>query len=863
MIERWVLTLLCCAAFAPAVALASRIGPPKPAQKLLPSDRKRTRVVDINRSGFSYSIRMRSEVDGFMTRDPIGYAAFRQGWQPNLFVRLENVGETDVVNPWILVNGRRDWRTIQAIVREATRGYTTDADKARAIWEFTRHHRFHATTWDNENNDAVKVFNVYGYTLCGNDANVIADLWRAAGLKTRRGYPIGHCVSEAFYRGAYHLLDGDEHCIYLLRDNKTIASEAQVVRDHDLIKRTHTYGILRPDSRGRDEFSASLFVYEGERKGERGGRTKHKMDFTLRPGESLEWRWDHVGKQYSGGADLKGKKWRRDGQGDLRAWGRVAYAKLCNGKLRYRPDLSKPISRRGIQRADNLADALPGLRPAAPDKPCRVVWRIASPYVIVGGQVKIKGRRAAQDDVVSVALSRRGKKWETLWTAEKTGAFEKTLTFDEKLSPRRRPQYEYWLRVELRGAGAGLEAIAFDTDVQMAPLSLPELRAGENAVRYVDESPGPRRVRVTHAWVERTAWRRPPAPKGLKPCADEAVVGTQVRLSWERPAWPVRIADYQVQLSEFPDMRWVLSPNFDKLLSKTAFRKQLGDAKAKRVEWRAPYVGLLNPGQTYYWRVRARDANLVWGPWSEPAAFRCDAPGVPLNVRAAADAAKGEIVLTWDANPAGAAPVAYKVYASNEKGFTPSDTEYLVRMGRGFCSSMEEFEAKKKYRQYVKTPANLMATTRERRLVVVGPRVRGPNANKAYYRVVAVDARGVESGCSDYAEAPRPFIYTRPDSTAVVGREWTYEPASLYSIGDLRCRRSKRSSYNAAFWDKETLAWSLASAPRWLRIDRASGRVRGVPPAAAVGEHKIVLRVTNNKGKSAKQKFVLRVSARP
>ena len=64
-------------------------------------------------------------------------------------VRLENTGETDVVNPWLLVNGRRNWRRAADIVGEALASYgdpavMTDAEKARAIWEFLRRNRFHA-----------------------------------------------------------------------------------------------------------------------------------------------------------------------------------------------------------------------------------------------------------------------------------------------------------------------------------------------------------------------------------------------------------------------------------------------------------------------------------------------------------------------------------------------------------------------------------------------------------------------------------------------------------------------------------------------------------------------------------------------
>lgn len=849
------LLLFCCVPVCVHAACQGEVSEPR---KTLPGDRERTEQVVVTAAPHEYRLVMKAAVDGVMTRMPIGYAAYHQGWQPNRSVLLENVGETDVVNPWLIVNGKRRWRTLAELARQAVGSYTEDRDKARAVWEFTRHHRFHACTWCGENNDAVKVFNVYGYTLCGNDAQVIADLWQAAGLKIRRGHPVGHVVTEVFYDGSFHLLDGDEHCIYLRRDNQTIAGEAEIVRDHDLIKRTHTYGILARDNSALDQFSASLFGYEGERKdGGIGGRTRHTMDAVLRPGESFEWRWDHLGKQYTAGTSPKKGKQARDGNGDLSRWGKRAYATMRNGKLRYRPDFARAVARRGIADSANLAPDGAFLGPAKPGQPSHVTWRIASPYVIVGGAVRVAFRRGAPDDLLRVSLSKDGKKWQTVWQAVgQTGSFEETIVFDDKLSLRARPQYAYLLRVEMTSGAEtgslGIERIAFDTDVQMAALALPELEAGQNTIRYEDETPGERQVRITHAWVERTAWHPPPAPQPATPADGATVQGTRVQFAWTAPKDPDgdSIEDYQIQVSAHSDMRWVLSPNFDKVISHTA-------SHGKTV-WTVPYVGLLNPDTSYAWRVRAKDAKGVWGVWSQVRSFRCDVPGVPLDVAAVTDARRGTVTLTWAPNPQGAAAVAYRVYASDEKGFSVSDVEHKVRMGRGFCSTLEEYEARKGATDMVATLANFVLETAECRAQVVGPELDVPNANQCFYRVVAVDARGLRSGASDYAETPRPFLHTRPPSRVTVGQAFLYEPRSLLSIGDLRCKRG----YKAAFWNREKHVFALAVAPDWLSIDASTGRVQGTPGLTAVGAHNVTVRVTDDRGRSAEQVFKITVRTR-
>jgi hypothetical protein len=835
---------------------AATVGPKKKKRKLLPGDQLKDHEEVITQSEAEYRIEFSGKVDGTMSRSPIGYAAYHQGFQPNIRMRLENLGVTDVVNPLITVNGKRNWRTVQDIVREARAGYTTDREKAMSIWHFQQNHRFHACTWDAEVSDPVKMFNVYGYTLCGNDSHVLADLFRTAGLRTRRGYPIGHSTTEVFFDGQYHLLDGDEGIICLLRDNKTIASEAEIVRDHDLMKRTHTYNILSNDSRRRDEFSASLHWYEGERKGEKRSHINHTMDFTLRPGEWIEWRWDHRGKQYTAGHPIKPGQKKRDGLGDLLSgWGERAYDKMRNGRIHYVPDLRSEVARHGLASGDNVQwstkENQPALHPAQEGKPAYAVWKVSSPYVIVGGQVSLKGHRGTKD-ALKVELSANRKNWQALRTEKLPEKIDATFVFDDRLSSRKKPQYEYFIRVEMVAAkdtrSVGLSGITFDTDVQMSALHLPELVVGTNSIRYRDQTDGNRRVRITREWIERTTVEPPTAPSGPEfPADGHPVEGTKFTFRWKPPPGQQKITDYQFQLSEYGDMRWPLSSNFNRLVSLTADRG--------KTQWTIPFIGLLNPKQTYYWRVRAKSDEGIWGTWSETWSFRCRAPGVPLEVKANADAKAGTVKLTWKANPVGTNPTKYKVYASNEKGFTASDVEYQRFMGRGFCLTMEEFKSKSDNDPgcgMVETPPNLFATVEGTEVLVVGPGLNQPNSNLPYYRVVAVDESGLESGPSDYAAAPRPFIFSLLPGVAKAGEPFLYKVDSLYSIGHLTCFKG----YNAAYWDREILSFSV-EAPNWLKVNEKTGEVSGTP--AAAGEFKASIKCTNNQGGEVTQTLMVNV----
>jgi hypothetical protein len=220
----------------------------------------------------------------------------------------------------------------------------------------------------------------------------------------------------------------------------------------------------------------------------------------------------------------------------------------------------------------------------------------------------------------------------------------------------------------------------------------------------------------------------------------------------------------------------------------------------------------------YYWRVRARNEKGVWGPWGKTWSFTPGGPAQPAEVTLGPAKGGGPVVLRWKPNPAGRKPVKYRVYGSDEKGFSVSDEPYRRSVGRSGDLPSQ-------------APANFVAETANTELVVLGASVDLPNANKAFYRVVAVDDRGKRSGPSDYAAAARPFIYSKPPKAARVGAEFSYQVRAVRSVGDLRLRVVGGKEV-ASFWDVEKPRFELVKGPSWLRLDASSGVLRGVPGAA-------------------------------
>jgi hypothetical protein len=773
-----------------------------------PTDVAKRHVEQVATSRHVYPVRQGGTMDGANCRSPLGVGmsdgpAIKQTWESNRAVRLENVGETDVVNPW-LSNGRKSFRTLGEIVASAIElphpslspgggrgkgeGGMTDREKALALWFQEIRYRYHWGGDNNELGDPVKVFNVYGHNTCGNDSICLAGLWKQAGLKVTPARVVGHCVSQAFFDGRWNLFDGDMHSMYLLRDNRTIACEQDLVRDHDLIRRSHTQGILNPDSRAADEWESSIYVFEGKPEGDRNCATGTNMNMVLRPGEAITWRWGRVDPvKYHG--DNKPR------YPDL----------ICNGLWEYRPDFASDLWRKGAAEIDGI-QARGGALTAAESKTGVIVWKVRSPYVLVGGRLDVDGSGA------KFALSWDGKTWIPLTLPSPPDGGEGRVrgpNLDKFFPPNGPARYEYRLRCEL-GAGARLASLGIVNDLQMAPLALPAMSVGDNQFVYTDHSPGERQVRITHHWVERSASRPPDAPRApVFPTDGGEAEGAGFVFRWLPATDPDgdRIADYHFELSDRPDLKWPLSTNFYKLISNTPDRG--------KSQYTLPQAGLLTPGQRYYWRVRAMDEKGVWGAWSSIWSFTVTGPSPPIDVTLTFSPEQNVGTLRWKPGPVGRQPAHYRIYGSDEKGFLVSDEPYKAVVGVS-----KEVPATR--------PANFIMEVTATEAAVIGAEVNRMGANRAFYRVVAVDEQGNRSGPSDFAGAPRPLLYSRPLTAAKVGSEYRYALSAIRSLGDLRTRVVDGKE-TMGYWDVEQPRFEVKQGPPWLKIDAHTGLMTGIP----------------------------------
>lgn len=787
-------------AAAVAVLLNAAAAEAQPDEVFKPSPLKQHLEV-VDASSHSYEIAMGGTVDmdRALTRK---CSNIKVAFQPNVSLTIANTGRAAVVNPWIVIGDRGNWRTLDEMLAEALRGAKTDQDKVYLIWDFVRRNRHHDDPiyHHDELHDPVRFLCIYGGGLCDDAGSNGSALYHRAGFTAERvgrdpkvRCLHGHMMCEVFLDGNYQFMDIDEDVFYLDRENRKPVSGDAVARDHDLARRELHYG-PPATSWTTSQAAASLF-------GDDDGTTRrivsgHRMDLSLRPGERLVYRWDNCGKLATGAPGRK-----------FRYWG--------NSKLIFEPLLDKDYAL-CCEKAAEVTAVDGGIAGRAPGA-C-LVYAVRSPYTICGGKVAAEFRLDRAGDRAALAFSLDGRSWKEVRSGERPGELTLQADLDGLLEVHQRPpKRAYYIRVGL--AGARLEALRIETDVVASPLALPRLRLGRNKIVYRDRTETPHQVTITHQWRESSAIEPPAAPS--EPVYPKP--GALCRDSILTFRWPVVEGAelYHLQVSRRRDMRLPYRPSFDRMHKTNRFG--------------VPFTGIFSPGEVYYWRVRCRDRHGIWGDWGPTWSFSWEGPRVPVNLRRAIR--NQQITLHWEPNPRGPRPVRYEVYGSDEKGFSISKEPHVVQgLGR--------------------VEGNFVGATEATQIRVVAPQADKPNMNKAFYRVVAVDAHGTQSGCSDYLEMPHPFICSQPPATAKVGKPYRHQVRTLASLGDYQHRYEKP---NKAFWQRERCRFELLEGPAWLKLDAASGVLSGQPGGDDVGQHKVTVRVANPSDGHAAQSFLLSV----
>jgi hypothetical protein len=400
----------------------------------------------------------------------------------------------------------------------------SDAEKALTVWKTVRTFQ-HQEAPPNEYlqneqavQDPLKIFNVYGYSLCSIASCDIECLARHAGLKARGRIINSHSVPEIFYDGEWHLLDASLMTYFPKADGK-LASVDEIMagikewyeknpgykkngdklmqfmraggwkKGPEVLSRCPSYdenGWFEAATHG---WYSTMQEYDGSANGiyEYGYSQGYEVNIRLRAGERLTRNWSNKGLHVNmnGGGGVPGCMTMKTGQDSLRYTpkdGDLAPGRVGNGTLEYEMPVTAPAYRGGALWTENLEDGRARVKDGA--KPGVLVVRMPTSYVYLTGKLKF----TASGPVAVSFSDNNGMDWKEIANVASAGPQEIDL------SPLVFRRYDYRVKFELKGKGAGLDALRFEHDLQNSQRALPAFGAGKNTLSF---SAGPAESTIT------------------------------------------------------------------------------------------------------------------------------------------------------------------------------------------------------------------------------------------------------------------------------------------------------------------------------------------------------------------------------
>ena len=739
-------------------------------------------------------------------------------------VRIKNEGMHDIVNPRLSINGFRMPLTTRELMGDLTQNASDAVDRIlRVFYALTRY----ASSMDMPAGVPVYplgFFLNYGYGYCFNKVLVQAQLWEVMKYPWRSAKPMNHSTAEVKNpkNGRAILLDPEFIAFYLRHDNRTIASANDIREDPMLVLRsTHERNYNRSpwqegdpltDMWGSSEKMAALYGTAADDPWDASARGPHLNEhysIRLRPGESYGWHSDRA--RYHG--SLR----------EHEATRRISRQLVWETDL----DLSKPHHRWFLmKKGDRNTDAAGH---ATLDE--RQSWEI--PYhllfPLLGMSMKIdpvSGNPGQSDSpLLNIALKTAAKTVDADVPLSKlTGHF---YSLDALLQKLPYPLKEVKVLVSLKSPGSRegksiqIKGLQIRWFCQSTTYACPSLRAGENRLVYTDESKE-RDVRIDIEAKPAASGLPHLAEGDFSPAGAREVAENALRFVWPAASGKASVAGYQWQLSAYLDMRYPLSPTFERLVNGAFLRREDG----KEI-FELPWRGMLPVGQELYWRVRPYDQNNLAGNWSPVQAFKVRGPGVPQNVRLTV--AKGRQILQWDRNREGTAPVRYEIHTSPLEGFMPTDKQHRI-LGMSASDTMKHQWEDVYASDWPTVPPTLLASTARREWTVLEENSPPEEAKRplgAHYRIIAVDAEGSRSCPSPQIHLPHPQIVA-PKTVKVPPGNVRWQVPVISSLGRVL---AKVPDYRLGLWDKSTVVFSLPNTPQknhhgW-RIDRSTGVIHG------------------------------------
>ena len=406
----------------------------------------------------------------------------------------------------VLPDKAADTSSLQSIVQSVTRGAKSNDEKAIALYNFDTLANYHRA-YPNEPGgiEALKQFNVYGWSLCGGLHSGLGALYREMGWEWRFvgwNNP-GHTTIEAKYDGQWHYLDTFLKFYVWKKDpnapsGRTIASQDDIKRDASLVTNLVFDKSRKVYYQPNDQFeivgdkanwAAPAFLVCGDEpsgilsgiksNNVAGSPTSwesikfdgpYSTDVNLAPGYSLTLNWSAAPDAYwwEGHDEAPGHTCGDKDYRNSPALGPIlepyigvggAARGYANGTLLFAPDFSNAACLSGLTAQDNVQWQAGRLVPKDIAQAASITVRLQSPYVITRAAGLASGA-----DRIEISTD-NGTSWKAIELKD--------------FSAEARGQYDVLVKLAFRKA---LTALRLEATVQHNRAVAPYLSPGKNVV---------------------------------------------------------------------------------------------------------------------------------------------------------------------------------------------------------------------------------------------------------------------------------------------------------------------------------------------------------------------------------------------
>ncbi|MGH7143802.1 MAG: hypothetical protein ACREJ2_06640 [Planctomycetota bacterium] len=445
-----------------------------------------------------------------------------------------------VANVKVLSDKVEDVSSLEAWKKAAIKPGMTDEQKVLAAFDAVLKFRQQDTIPHDDLglgtdacNDAIKLFNVYGYCNGIGAQCSFLQLVRAMGFEARAWSVYRWGVVEVQYDGGWHYFDPGMLCYFLdakgkvesvdeivkglkawyaahpgyLNDDKKIRAfmkDPGVAQGPEVLRNCPTFD--KNDSYPLNYFGwyTTMMVFNGSSNTpflyEENHSQGHQVNITLHRGETItrDWNADHLPAGWFPKDATPECLHAKPGEGPLYytpKYGDLSNGRVGSGEVVYTPPLDAHFPEACL-RAENVEMRWPGAQeqtmsgfhPQAAAQPAVVVLDRSCGYLYAAANLTADTCMQG-DGTISIAVS-----WDNGRSWKDAGKLGKGNGQNLDLTSLVTHHYQYRLKLVLTGAGTGVRQLKLTEQFQCSQRALPALGAGDNKITYLA---GPQEGTVT------------------------------------------------------------------------------------------------------------------------------------------------------------------------------------------------------------------------------------------------------------------------------------------------------------------------------------------------------------------------------